>query len=82
MVQFPGETNLDSLMTTLITAVDDHNLNIEREAMEEVSRSDTYMIVYMYLCFNSREECNVIFVSIYTCRCSSVTFYFVNECYC
>ena len=31
-----GETNLDSLMTTLITAVEEHNVQLERELQEEV----------------------------------------------
>ena len=31
-----GETNLDALMTTLITAVEEHNVQLEREIQEEV----------------------------------------------
>ena len=33
---FSGETNLDALMTTLITAVEEHNVQLEREIQEEV----------------------------------------------
>ena len=33
---FAGETNLDSLMATLITAVEEHNVQLEREIQEEV----------------------------------------------
>ena len=36
MCIFVGETNLDSLMTTLITAVEEHNVQLEREIQEEV----------------------------------------------
>ena len=32
----PGDTNLDALMTTLITAVEEHNVQLEREIQEEV----------------------------------------------
>ena len=35
-----GETNLDSLMTTLITAVEEHNVQLEREIQEEVRRGE------------------------------------------
>ena len=34
----PGETNLDSLMTSLITAVDEHHSHTEQEAAEERGR--------------------------------------------
>ena len=33
---FSGEINLDGLMTTLITAVEEHNMQLEREIQEEV----------------------------------------------
>ena len=35
-----GETNLDALMTTLITAVEVHNVQLEREIQEEVRESE------------------------------------------
>ena len=31
-----GETNLDALMTTLITVVEEHHVQLEREMQEEV----------------------------------------------
>ncbi len=31
-----GETNLDGLMTTLITAMEEHHVQLEREMQEEV----------------------------------------------
>ena len=33
---FSGEINLDGLMTTLITAVGEHHVQLEREIQEEV----------------------------------------------
>ena len=36
IILFSGETNLDALMTTLITAVEEHNVQLEREIQEEV----------------------------------------------
>ena len=39
-----GETNLDALMTTLITAVEEHHVQLEREIQEEVCPQEYFCI--------------------------------------
>ena len=36
----PGETNLDGLMTSLITSVEEHSTQVEMEKREEVSMEE------------------------------------------
>ena len=37
-----GETNLDALMTSLITSVEEHGIQVETEQREEVSNGKEY----------------------------------------
>ena len=56
-----GETNLDALMTTLITAVEEHHVQLEREIQEEVCPQEYFLCTLTVIFFFLLSLCSYMY---------------------